>query len=270
MVDKTMHKELGASPLLGAARADGGAEALAHLVLSSRDPLRELAWGLLAAGEPANGSAADVVETIIKEFDEADARAKAEEEEAASAPPEEETPETEAERLAREKEKEATRAQRARERALKRVDTMKDRLLELESGLATVHRQLRASEDARYRSRRRTRSPGARARRHAGPAPERHGGRGHAPGRGARCGGPAAARARERARGGARVGSHAVGPRPRPHRAAPDADRRGGERAGRGGHGHLESADLQRRVLRVDPALGPQDRPQRLRERSIA
>ena len=149
MVDKTMHKELGASPLLGAARADGGAEALAHLVLSARDPLRDLAWGLLAAGEPANGSAADVVETIIKEFDEADARAKAEEEEAASAPPEQETPETEVERLAREKEKEATRAQRARERALKRVDTMKDRLVELESGLATVHRQLRASEDAR-------------------------------------------------------------------------------------------------------------------------
>src|SRR5262245_28246800 len=94
MVDKTLHKDLGESPLLGAARADGGGSALAHLVLTSRDPLRDLAWALLAAGEPANGSAADVVETIIKEFDEADARAKAEEEEGASEPPEAEPAET--------------------------------------------------------------------------------------------------------------------------------------------------------------------------------
>jgi hypothetical protein len=149
VVDKTLRKDLGEPPLLSAARAEGGGAALAHLVLASRDPLRDLAWALLAAGEPASGSAAELVETIVKEFDEADARAKAEEEEAINAPPEEEPAETEAERLAREKEKEATRAQRARERALKRVDTMKDRLLELEGGLATARRQLRAAEEAR-------------------------------------------------------------------------------------------------------------------------
>jgi hypothetical protein len=149
MIDKTLHKDLGESPLLSAARAEGAADAIAHLVLVSRDPLRELAWALLAAGDPASARAGDVVETIIKEFDEADARAKADEEEAATAPPDAGPEETEAERVAREKEKEATRAQRARERALKRVDTMKDRLLELEGGLATARRQLRAAEDAR-------------------------------------------------------------------------------------------------------------------------
>lgn len=149
MVDKTLRKELGNSPLLAAAQADGAPEALAHLVLASRDPLRDLAWALLSAGEPAGERAAEVVESIIKEFDEADARARAEEEEAAGAPPDAEPEETEAERLAREKEKEATRAQRARERALKRVDTMKDRLLELEGGLAAARRELRAAAEAR-------------------------------------------------------------------------------------------------------------------------
>jgi hypothetical protein len=149
MVDKTLRKDLGDSPLLAAAQAEGAADALAHLVLASRDPLRDLAWALLSAGEPANGRAAEVVESIIREFDEADARARAEEEEAASAPAEAPPGETEAERLAREKEKEATRAQRARERALKRVDTMKDRLLELESSLATARREGRLVAAAR-------------------------------------------------------------------------------------------------------------------------
>ncbi len=151
-VDKTLDKDLGASPLLSAVQADGGVDAVSNLVLASRDPLRELAWALLVAGSPAAGPrAAEAVAAIVTEFDDADARARAEEEEAAAAPPEDAPEETEAERLAREKEKEATRALRARERALKRVDTMKDRLLELEAGVATARRELRASEEARER-----------------------------------------------------------------------------------------------------------------------
>src|SRR5262249_57277819 len=119
-------------------------------VLSSRDAARVVAWPLLAAATPASGQlAADLVQTIVKEFDEADERAKAAE--AETEPPVEAPAETEAERLAREKEKEAFQAQRARERALKRVDTMKDRLVELEGGVATARRDARAAEEARAR-----------------------------------------------------------------------------------------------------------------------
>jgi hypothetical protein len=152
MVDKTLGKDLGESALLDAVKAAGGADAVSDLVLSSRDPLRDLAWALLAAGTPESGSrAAEAVGFIVKEFDEADARAKAEEEEAAAAPPEEEPAESEAERVAKVKEKEATRAVRARQRALKRVDTMKDRLLELETAVAAARRELRTSEETRAR-----------------------------------------------------------------------------------------------------------------------
>jgi len=150
-VDKTLVRDLGEPPLLAAARTDGGAEAMRDLVLASRDPARDLAWALLAAETPTSGPlAAELVQTIIKEFDEADERAKAAEEDA-DAGPADEPGETEAERLAREKEKEATRAQRARERALRRVDTMKDRLVELEGGVAAARREVRAAEDARER-----------------------------------------------------------------------------------------------------------------------
>jgi hypothetical protein len=149
-IDHTLQRDLGEPPLLSAVRSDGGAEAVSNLVLSSRDPARDLAWALLAAATPASGPlAADLVQTIVKEFDDADERAKA-----AEAEPEatgEEPVETEAERLAREKEKEALQAQRARERALKRVDTMKDRLVELEGGVATARREVRAAEEARER-----------------------------------------------------------------------------------------------------------------------
>jgi hypothetical protein len=48
-------------------------------------------------------------------------------------------------------EREATRAQRARERALKRVGSMKDRLLELEAAVATARRDLRGAGEARER-----------------------------------------------------------------------------------------------------------------------
>jgi chemotaxis protein histidine kinase CheA len=149
-VDRTLERDLGEPPLLAAVRSDGGAEAVSNLVLSSRDPARDLAWALLAAATPASGPlAADLVQTIVKDFDEADERAKAAEAEAEV--PDEAPAETEAERLAREKEKEALQAQRARERALKRVDTMKDRLVELEGGVATARREVRAAEEARER-----------------------------------------------------------------------------------------------------------------------
>jgi hypothetical protein len=147
-VDRTLERDLGEPPLLAAVRSDGGAEAVSNLVLSSRDPARDLAWALLSAGTPASGPlAADLVQTIVKEFDEADERAKAAEAEPET--PDEAPAETEAERLAREKEREAVQAQRARERALKRVDTMKDRLVELEGGVATARREVRAAEEAR-------------------------------------------------------------------------------------------------------------------------
>jgi hypothetical protein len=155
MVDKTLRKDLGEPPLLAAAQADGGAEALSALVLSSRDPLRDLAWALLVAGTPASGPlAADAVQAVVTEFDEADERAKAEEEAAATAGDADAQPantESEAERVARTMQREATRAQRARERALKRVGSMKDRLLDLETAVAGARRDLRAADDTRQR-----------------------------------------------------------------------------------------------------------------------
>jgi hypothetical protein len=150
-VDKTLRKDLGEPPLLAAVTADGGSDAVSALVLASRDPLRDLAWALLAAGTPEGAPhAAEAVQAIVSEFDEADARAKAEEE----APPpanEEDPQEVEAERAARTMRREVSRAFQQRERALKRVDTMKDRLLELESGVAAARRELRGSEEARVR-----------------------------------------------------------------------------------------------------------------------
>src|SRR5262249_18264380 len=148
-VDKTLRKELEDPPLRGAVEVDGGADAVTTLVLASRDPLRDLAWALLLAGTPESGPrAAETVQGIVQEFDAADARAKAEEEGAAAAPPEEEGEESEAERVARDMQREATRAQRARERALKRVGSMKDRLLELEAAVAMARRELRGAGEA--------------------------------------------------------------------------------------------------------------------------
>lgn len=153
MVDKTLRKDLGEPPLLAAVQTDGGAEAVSALVLASHDPLRDLGWALLAAGTPAAGPlAAEAVQAVVQEFDDADARAKAEEE-AAAAEADENAPETEteAERVARTMQREAARAQRARERALKRVGSMKDRLLELETAVATARRELRGTDEARAR-----------------------------------------------------------------------------------------------------------------------
>src|SRR5262249_5436022 len=129
-----------------------GASAVSELVLASRDPLRDLAWALLVADTPESAPhAAEVVQAIVSEFDEADARTKAEEEATAAAGEGEAEPEDEAERAAKTMRREVSRAFRQRERALKRVDTMKDRLLELESGVATARRELRGSEEARER-----------------------------------------------------------------------------------------------------------------------
>jgi hypothetical protein len=150
-VDKTLLKDLGEPPLLAAVQAEGGADAVSALVLASRDPLRDLAWALLAAGTPESAPhAADAMQAIVTEFDDADARAKAEED--AAAPESGDDPqEVEAERATKTMQREVSRAARARERALKRVDTMKDRLLELETAVATARRGLRGSEDARER-----------------------------------------------------------------------------------------------------------------------
>jgi hypothetical protein len=150
-VDKTLLKDLGEPPLLAAVQAAGGADAVSALVLASRDPLRDLAWALLAADTPESAPhAADAMQAIVTEFDDADARAKAEEE--AAAPESVDDPqEVEAERATKTMQREVSRAARARERALKRVDTMKDRLLELETAVATARRELRGSEDARER-----------------------------------------------------------------------------------------------------------------------
>src|SRR5262249_2574153 len=121
-VDRTLRKGLG-DPALGAAVAvDGGAGAVSELVLASRDPLRELAWALLVAGTPESGPrAAEVAQAIVGEFDEADARAKAEEEATAAAGEAEPAGDGEAERTAKTMRREVSRAFRQRERALKRV-----------------------------------------------------------------------------------------------------------------------------------------------------
>jgi hypothetical protein len=151
MVDKTLLKDLGEPPLLAAVQAEGGADALSALVLASRDPLRDLAWALLAAGTPESAPhAADAMQAIVTEFDDADARAKAEED-AAAPESADDPPEVEVERATKTMQREVSRAARARERALKRVDTMKDRLLELETAVATARRELRGSEDGRER-----------------------------------------------------------------------------------------------------------------------
>src|SRR5881296_2618256 len=80
-VDRTLRKELGESPLAGAVAGEGGARAVADLLLESRDPARDLAWALLGStAEGAGELASALVKTIIAEFDQADARARETEE----------------------------------------------------------------------------------------------------------------------------------------------------------------------------------------------
>lgn len=147
-VDHVLRKEIGASPLASAVAAEGAPEAVTELVLASTDPLRDLAWALLArGGEPAGELAAKLVETIIQEFDDADARAKEEEERAAAA--EEPAAPVEVEEIVKDVTKEAARALTARKRALRRVGHLKQQVSEIEKGLADAHKERRDAEEAR-------------------------------------------------------------------------------------------------------------------------
>ena len=56
VVDRTLKKALGASPLVTAVAGEGASQALVDLVLASPDPLRELAWALLAHAPADAGS----------------------------------------------------------------------------------------------------------------------------------------------------------------------------------------------------------------------
>lgn len=148
LVDKTLVKEVGDSPLASAVAADGGATAIVDLLLRSRDPARDLAWALLRwSGEGGGKHAAELVETIIAEYDAADERAKAE----AEAPPPEPEPQPVEDEATRTLEKEAARARSAEERVRKRLGGVKDRVVELEKGIAAARRELRESEEARER-----------------------------------------------------------------------------------------------------------------------
>ena len=74
-VDRTLRKEIGESLLAGAVAGEGGARAVADLLLESRDPARDLAWALLGStAEGAGELASALVKTIMAEFDQADAR----------------------------------------------------------------------------------------------------------------------------------------------------------------------------------------------------
>jgi pyruvate dehydrogenase E1 component beta subunit len=118
-VDRTLRRELEASPLGPAVDADGGGGAVTTLFLESKDPARDLAWALLgAAREEDRALAPRLVQTIMAEFDHADEQAKAD---AQAKPKTESQVVRETERLARKAEKEAHRADSQRERALQRV-----------------------------------------------------------------------------------------------------------------------------------------------------
>jgi hypothetical protein len=147
-VDVVLQKELGASPLAAAVAGQGAAQALGELVLTAKDPLRDLAWAILAhAPAEAGETAAGLVETIIQEFDHADERARAEAE-AQGAPEEVPAPDIAVRAIA----KEAAKARAARARALKRVGGMKDQLADLEERLAAARGELRTERAAREAS----------------------------------------------------------------------------------------------------------------------
>ncbi|HEV7732909.1 MAG TPA: hypothetical protein VGR62_12130 [Candidatus Binatia bacterium] len=151
LVDKTLRKEVGPSSLADAVAAPDGARMVTWLLLDSLDPARDLAWALLTSSvEGAGELAASLVQTIIADYDYAEEQARKEEEAAAAAsgeaPPEPE-PEIEDPTIAIVKDVKRARSQSAR--ALKRVSNMKDRVRELEKGLAAARLDLRKSEIAR-------------------------------------------------------------------------------------------------------------------------
>jgi hypothetical protein len=147
-VDRTLRRELGASPLVPAVDADGGGPALTALVLDARDPVRDLAWALLgAAREDDRALASRLVQTIVEEFNQADERVKAK-----AGPKTESAAVREAARLARRAEKDAAKAESQRERALDRVDDLKARIVELEKSIAAARKEVRDGERARERA----------------------------------------------------------------------------------------------------------------------
>jgi hypothetical protein len=152
-VDRALEREIGISPLAPAAATPEGATALSDLVLTSRDPLRDLAWALLSAGgdasEAARTRAVETVQAIITEYDDAEARARAEEEQRKTADPDAAAAEPDPEEIARRVEKETASAKRGRERALKRVDDMRSRLVELEEALAAARKEVRTERTGR-------------------------------------------------------------------------------------------------------------------------
>ena len=151
-VDLALEKELGASPLADTVATEGGARALGDLVLAAKDPLRDLAWALLAHGPAEAGeTAGNAVQAIIAEFDQADERARAEAEtEAARAPQPDPGPDVAVRAIA----KEAAKARAARARALKRVGGMKDQVVDLEERLAAARGELRTERAHREESER--------------------------------------------------------------------------------------------------------------------
>jgi len=144
-LDRTLRRELEASPLKAAVDADGGGAAVTALLLESKDPARDLAWALLAgAREEDRALATRLVQTIMADFDHADEQAKANKDK----PKTESQVLRETERLARKAEKEAQRADTQREKALQRVDDQRSRIVELEQGIAAAKKALRDSERA--------------------------------------------------------------------------------------------------------------------------
>jgi hypothetical protein len=148
-LDRTLRRELEASPLQAAIDADGGGTAVTALLLESKDPARDLAWALLAgARDEDRALATRLVQTIIADFDHADEQAKANKEK----PKTESQVVRDTERLARRAEKEAQRADTQKERALQRVDDQRARIVELEQGIAAAKKALRESERAQEKA----------------------------------------------------------------------------------------------------------------------
>jgi hypothetical protein len=112
---------------------------------------------LSSGGDGAGPLAAELVGTIIADYDDADEAAKAEEEEERKRAEESGGAGPSAEELARlraaaeldEMQKEVARARSDHERANNRGDLLKERVTELEQGIATARRELRTSEGSR-------------------------------------------------------------------------------------------------------------------------
>ncbi len=152
-VDKALARRLGEPALAAAVSAEGGADALAELVLRSPDPARDLAWAMLRAGGGSAGErAAELVRTIIADYDQAEESAREQERAAEPAGDEESAVERERERWRRERqevEREAARARAERERAQKRAEALRERVVELEQAVASARKELRESESRR-------------------------------------------------------------------------------------------------------------------------